>query len=258
MPPKARPLETAYSTSLLSTYDRGGRPRYIQIIELLIKRLAAKEWKPGVALPGEHALAKEYGVSHGTMRKAIGQMVNQNLLIRHQGKGTFVATHDWNRTLKHFFRMVGDDGKRALPDCRLIEHETGSATEHEAEQLDLRIGARVLRFMRLRSTAGRPLIVERLVLPVSRFTNLHIHPIHDLPSMLYEYYSREFGVIVVEAVEKLRVTLADAKDAELLKVPEQFPLLQINRVAMDVSRKPVEWRVSKCDTSHHYYLNRFG
>jgi GntR family transcriptional regulator len=211
-----------------------------------------------VALPGEHALAQEYGISHGTMRKAIDQMVNQNLLIRHQGKGTFVATHDRSRALKHFFRMVGDDGKRELPNCRLIEREAGTATELEAEQLGMRVGARVLRFVRVRGTARRPFIVEHLVLPVSRFPNLHTNPIHDLPSLLYEYYSKEFGVIVVEAVEKLRVALANAKDAELLQVPEQYPLLQIDRVAMDVSQKPVEWRVSYCDTRNHYYLNRFG
>jgi GntR family transcriptional regulator len=255
---KAVLSNAARDLSSSSISPRRASPRYVQLIELLMQRLAAKEWKPGVALPGEHALALEYGVSHGTMRKAIDQMVNQNLLIRHQGKGTFVATHDGSRALSHFFHIVGNDGKRELPTCELIERETGHATDLEADKLQIRAGANVLRFLRVRSIANTPFIVERLVLPASRFPNLRSNPMTELPSLLYEYYSKRYGVIVVEAVEELRVVLADATDARLLNFPLHHPLLEINRIALDVGQKPVEWRVSHCETTHHHYLNRFG
>jgi|SRR6202158_5378849 len=256
--PEPTKLTVVSDDSRLTVARKGERPRYVQIIESLIKRLAAKEWKPGVALPSESALAIEYGVSHGTMRKAIDQMASQNLLTRHQGKGTFVATHDWNRALLHFFRIVREDGKRAVPAARVEKREKGSATEVEAHRLDVRFGAKVLRFLRVRSLEDVPVIVERLVLPASRFPNLESNPLTDLPSLLYEHYSKQYGIIVVEAIEKLRAVVANATDVRLLHVPAHHPLLEIDRIALDISQKPVEWRLSHCDTRHHHYLNRFG
>lgn len=236
----------------------GMAPRYVQIVESLVRRLAGKEWKAGDLLPGEGWLAEEYGVSLGTMRKAIDQMVGQNLLIRRQGKGTYVATHDWNRAVFHYFRLVGDDGVRDLPSARVERREKGIATETEAKRLDLKVGAKVLRVLRVRSFGERPIIVERLVLPVARLPNFTANITGELPPLLYEHYSKQDGVIVVEAIEQLRAIAAEETEARLLTVPLKHPLLEVDRIALSVNKKAVEWRVGRCETSHHHYLNRFS
>ncbi len=238
--------------------DAAQSPKYVQVLQSLTRRLAGREWKPGVALPSEISLAQEYGVSLGTMRKAIDQLAAQNVLVREQGKGTFVATHSADRALRHYFRIVPDDGEPGLPGCRVVSRAAGVASAEEMERLQLRAGASVLRFLRVRGFADPPIISERLVLPVSRFPGIRGKPIVDLPSLLYEYYSEQYGVIVTEAVEKLRAVAADATDVRLLRVAAQQPLLEIDRVALDISRLPVEWRLTHCDTRHHHYLNRFG
>jgi GntR family transcriptional regulator len=244
--------------SLLDTHEKGERPRYAKLIESLTQRLAAKEWTPGMALPSEAALALQYRVAVGTMRKAVDRLVSEHLLVRHHGKGTFVATHDGDRALRHYFRLIGDDGRRDLPQARVVTYEVGSATAAEAERLQIRAGSHVSRFLRVRGFEAVPIISERIVLPGTRFPNIRTRPITDLPPLAYEFYSREYGVIVTEAIEKIRAVAADATEARLLKLAQGTPLLEINRIALDISDAPVEWRVSHCDTRHYYYLNRFN
>lgn len=233
----------------------GERPRYLQIIESLKQRLAAKEWDPGDALPGESTLAKEYGVSHGTMRKAVDHMVAQNLFVRFQGKGTYVATYDWQRA-SHFLPMVSEDGTREMPTGRVDSVKEGVATDMEARILEIRPGAKVMRIRRVRSFHDVPVIVERIILPASRFPDLLSVRHEELTGLLYGFYGKRYGMVVVEALERLRAVNADATDARLLGVPVGHGLLEIDRVAMDIKRKPLEWRMSRCVTTHHHYENR--
>lgn len=238
-------------TSLLAS----GRPRYVQIIASLRQRLAAKEWEPGGALPGESTLAAEYGVSHGTMRKAVDHMVGQNLLVRFQGKGTFVASHNWDRA-SHFLPMVSEDGTRESPVGRVESVREAVASESEARQLEIRSGSKVVRIRRVRSLGGSPAILERITLPASRFPDLTSRQSDELTGLLYGLYESRYGMVVVEALERLRAVKADATDARLLGVPAGESLLEIDRIALDIKRKPIEWRVSRCNTAHHHYENR--
>ena len=254
----ARLAPVVDDSPLGDSHEKGERPRYAKLIESLTQRLVAKEWKPGTALPSEAALALQYRVSVGTMRKAIDRLVNEHVLVRYHGKGTFVATHDGDRALRHYFRLNGDDGRRDLPQARVVKYEVGSATAAEAERLQIRTGTHVSRFLRVRGFESTPIISERIVLPGSRFPNIRAKPITDLPPLAYAFYSREYGVIVTEAIEKIRAVAADATEARLLNLAAGTPLLEINRIALDISEAPVEWRVSHCDTRHYYYLNRFS
>ena len=238
--------------------ESAGRPRYVQIIESLRQRLAAREWKPGDVLPGESSLAREYGVSHGTMRKAIDGMVAQSLLVRYQGKGTFVATHDWHRAVYRFAPLVNEDGKRELPSGRVVKRDEGVATADELKRLQLRAGSRVIRILRTRSFRDVPVIVERIVLPASRFPNFGAEHDGDLPQLLYGYYSERYEITVVEALEQVRAVTADRSEARLLGVPNSYPLLEIDRLVLDINQKPVEWRISRCDTKHYFYENRLS
>ena len=75
----------------------GAGPLYSQVRELLTRRVIDGQWTPGQLIPSEHRLAGEMGVSQGTVRKAVDEMVASNILVRQQGKGTFVSTHERRR-----------------------------------------------------------------------------------------------------------------------------------------------------------------
>jgi GntR family transcriptional regulator len=230
-------------------------PLYSQIKELLIRRLAAREWKPGDALPSEIALANEYGVSQGTLRKALNEMEAERLVVRRQGKGTFAAKHSANRSLFQFFHLVGKNGERQLPESRVLECSAGRATQSERAALGLEAGMSVTRISRVRQMNGRPVICERISVPTSLFPELQRCTPEEVTNTLYDMYETRYGVIVVRAKEQLRAVAAGEEESRLLDVPAGSPLLEIDRVALNIERQPVEWRVSRCDTAHFFYLN---
>ncbi|WP_455384650.1 GntR family transcriptional regulator [Acidihalobacter prosperus] len=231
------------------------RPLYSQIKELLIKRLAAREWKPGDALPSEIALANEYGVSQGTLRKALNEMEAERLVVRRQGKGTFAAKHSAKRSLFQFFHLVGENGERQLPESRVLECRAGRATQSEREALGLEAGTSVTRILRVRHLNGRPVIFERISVATPLFPELQRCTPEEVTNTLYDMYETRYGVVVVRAKEQLRAVAANEEDSQLLGVPVGAPLLEIDRTALNIEHQPVEWRVSRCDTAHHFYLN---
>lgn len=231
------------------------RPLYTQIKELLVRRLAAGEWRPGEVLPSETALAVEYGVSQGTLRKALTAMEQERLVIRRQGKGTFAAKHTPGRSLFQFFHLIGDNGERQLPDSHVLHCRRGTATRRECEALALAPGAGVTRIVRIRRLNDEPVIAEQISVATQRFPDLGSAPTEALPNTLYELYETGYGVTVVRAIERLRAIAAPAQDAQWLGLAPGAPLLEIDRVALDIERKPVEWRLSRCSSRHHHYLN---
>ena len=231
------------------------RPLYSQIKELLIKRLAAREWRPGDALPSEVALAQQYGVSQGTLRKALNEMEAERLVVRRQGKGTFAAKHTANRSLFQFFHLVGESGERQLPESRVLECSAGKATQRECKAMGLEAGTSVTRIQRVRHLNGHPVICERIAVPTPLFPDLQSCTPDEVANTLYDMYENRYGVIVVRAKEQLRAVAASAQESKLLGVPAGAPLLEIDRIALNIEKQPVEWRVSRCDTTHYSYLN---
>lgn len=231
------------------------RPLYEQIKSLLVRRLADNEWPPGTALPSEIALAQEYQVSQGTVRKALTTMEKEHLVERRQGRGTFAARHSQQRSLFQFFHMVNDNGERALPISRVIRCYEACANGHESEALALRHAENVTRIDRVRELNDAPLIHEQITIPSALFPGLVTYPIDTLPNTLYEFYEAQYGVIVVHASERLRAVSASQTDADLLGVAIGAPLLSIERRALDIRNQPMEWRRSYCHTADHHYLN---
>ncbi|NBB84258.1 MAG: UTRA domain-containing protein [Alphaproteobacteria bacterium] len=216
----------------------GFRPLYQQVRDLL---------------PSEPRLAAELKVSQGTVRKALDDLAAQNLVVRRQGRGTFVAAHSADRSLFHFFQLVGDDGRRRRPDSRLLDCRRGMAGPAEAARLDLAAGALVVRIDRLRLLDGRPAIVERIVVPQALFPGLDAAERRPLPNTLYDLYQRDYGVTVARAAEKLKAVAAGPEEADQLHVARGAPLLEIDRVAFDLDGRPVEWRLSRCPTADIHY-----
>lgn len=230
----------------------GFRPLYRQVKAIFVRRLVDGVWAPGESLPSEGQLATEIGVSQGTVRKALDELAAENLLVRRQGRGTFVAEHDERRILFQFFKLVHDDGERRFPDSTVLGVETGKADEAECVALDLDGAADVIRIRRLRSLDAVPIILETLTLPQRVFPGLETGPI---PNNLYSLFAARYGVTIANARERLKAVALDADEASLLAAPAGTPALRIDRIAFSLDGSPVERRLSICLTKEAHYLS---
>ncbi|MDH3639283.1 MAG: GntR family transcriptional regulator [Gammaproteobacteria bacterium] len=233
----------------------GFRPLYEQIKDLMVQRLASLEWRPGQILPSETKLANEFGVSQGTVRKALDALEAQHLVVRRQGKGTFAARHTPDISLFRFFHLVNERDERELPENRATQCRLGKATRQEQRKLDLGPNDRVIRLIRVRSLAGAPVVHERIVVAAKLFPGLHQTKPEDMPKAIYQAYEREYGMVITRAVERLRAVTANAQNATVLGIDVGTPLLQIDRVALGHHDNPIEWRLSHCRTDRFVYLN---
>ena len=230
----------------------GFRPLNRQVKDVLVKRIADGVWAAGGALPSEPDIAADLGVSHGTVRKALDELAAENLVVRRQGKGTFVARHDEARILFQYFKLIPDTGERRFPDSRILGVEVRDADAEGARLLALRKGAKVVALERVRSLAEQVCIVERIVLPKALFPGIEKR---DLPNNLYELYRAEFGITIARATERLKAVAATRREAKHLDVAPGAPLLAIDRTALAIDGAPVEWRVSLCRTDAFHYLS---
>ncbi|MCE9684026.1 GntR family transcriptional regulator [Halomonas alkalisoli] len=231
------------------------QPLYQQIKEALLSRVMAGEWPPGTFIPSESSLAEQYSVSVGTLRKALDALANDNVVIRYQGKGTAVATHDSDRSLFQFFHLIGLDGSRCLPISRVLTRERRAATREEASALELEQEEEVVHIRRIRELDNRPALLEDLAVSATRFAGLEQEPT-PLPNTLYHLYQHRFSHSVAHAEERLFAVAADADDNKYLGVEIGSPLLEIRRIAKDLKDTPLEYRVSRCETEHHCYFNK--
>lgn len=236
-------------------------PLYRQIKGLILQRLEAGDWKPGAAIPSEIELAALFGVSQGTVRKAIDELGAENLVVRRQGKGTFVATHSEQQVQYRFLRLEPDAGdldtegpaQRRMLDCRRTR-----APAEVAKSLGIRTGDAVLHARRLLSFAGSATILEDLWLPGAAFKGLTAERMAQYPGPTYALFELEFGVRMVRASEKLRAVAADSGKADALGVAVGFPLLSVERVAFTYSDIPMEFRQGFYRTDTHHYRNELN
>ncbi|MDM9558235.1 MULTISPECIES: GntR family transcriptional regulator [Bordetella] len=233
-----------------------GSPLYAQVKQAMLAALASGEWKQGDAVPPEKTLAERFGVSIGTLRKAIDELAAENILVRHQGRGTYVAVHTRNHHFFKFFRIVRQDGHKSYPATQLLRFRRARATALVRERLGLPTGAYVFEFSNVLSLNGDVVMVDDICLPESRFPGMTEGHLRERPSTLYALYQDAFGVNVIATDERLRVCLADATHAEWLGVAEHTPLLEIRRVAYSYNRQAVEWRVSRVNTAAYEYLGQ--
>jgi GntR family transcriptional regulator len=241
--------------SLKLTIGKGSIPLYMQIKELLVAKISKGDWRPGDMIPSEMLLAHELEVSQGTVRKAITELVENNVLVRKQGRGTFVSNHDDHRALFHFFHITDNAGHKVLPDSSVQSCRVKPATKIESSILQLDPGASVIKIERVRNIENRPTITESIVLPAEPFARLFEGKGCHLPNMLYELYEKQFGVTIHSANEQLRAVVATKKDASQLHLEVGTPLLEIKRLALTLDKTPVEFRISRCNTKNHYYEN---
>ena len=233
-------------------------PLYRQIKDFLIRSLEEGEWGPGDAIPSEGELAMRFNVSQGTVRKAIDEMAAENMLVRRQGKGTFVATHSDPRSFYRFLRLLPDDGRVVHGVSDPISCELIAATPEVATALGLAHGAPVVCVRRILRFAGESVVFDRIYLVADLFSGLTLESLRGGERSLYSLFESDYGVRMIHAEEHLRAVAADAESAGLLGVEIGEPLLRVERTAYTYGDKPVEWRLGLYCTRRHYYKNDLG
>jgi Transcriptional regulators len=232
------------------------RPLYGQIRSLIERSLEAGEWAPGQAIPSELDLASRFGVSQGTVRKAVQALAAGNLLVRRQGKGTFVATHTEEKASNfRFLRIRRNDGQAEYPRSRLLGLRRTKANGDVARALGLRSGEPVLVLRRVLEFAGSPAVLDEISLPAALFRGLTRERCAAYDGSMYGFFESEFGVRMLRADERLYAVSADAASGALLRVATGAPLLAVDRIAYTYGDRPVEWRRGLCATRHEHYWN---
>lgn len=218
-------------------------PLHARLRDTLATRIAQQEWPVDSRIPSEAQLASHYGVAPNTMRRALEQLVGEGLLERRQGRGTFVRRPAFQASLFRFFRFQDQEGGGVvIPESRIVGRTVTTLPAVAANALRLAEGHAALRLDRVRLWAGSPVVMEEIFLPLPRFSALRDKPLRDFDTLLYPLYEREFGLVIGETEDELRVGLADARRAELLGMPEGDAVAIIDRLSLTVDGMPLEWR----------------
>jgi GntR family transcriptional regulator len=231
------------------------QPLYRQIKALITKSLISGEWAPGSAIPSEIELAVRYGVSQGTVRKAIDELAAENIVVRRQGKGTYVSTHTEDTVKLRFLRLVAMDGSKVLLDNKLLSCERAKASPEIAPLLGIKPGSAVIEIKRLLLFSGKPKILDRIILPASVFKGVTSERIEGFNGSMYRMYETLLGIRMVRSEERLTAVGASSPVATALNLKTGTPLLSIERVSFTYGDKPLEWRLGLCLTDDHHYLN---
>ncbi len=232
-------------------------PLYRQIKDLILRDLELGAWGPGDSIPSESELAGRFGVSQGTVRKAVDEMAAENPLVRQQGKGTFVATHKDHGSFFRFLRLVPNQGELPISQSLPLECWRAKAGADVARILALENGAPITILRRLLKLGDEPVVFDEIYLPSQLFPDLSLEVLRSGES-LYSLFETRYGVRMIRADERLRAVSADRISAEWLQVAEGSPLLLVERVTFTYGQKPVEWRRGFYSTRNYHYHNELG
>jgi GntR family transcriptional regulator len=233
-------------------------PLYQQIKGLMTRSLQSGEWKPGEVIPSETDLAARYKVSQGTVRKAIDAMADENLVVRRQGKGTYVATHAEEKVQYRFLRLTPNAGSRGAIERSFIDCRRMRAPPDIARALDLKSAEAAVQVRRMMHFKGAPLVLDDIWLHGTLFKGLTAERLAAYQGPMYGLFETEFGVRMIRAEEQVRAVAANAATAELMKLAPGAPLLSVERLSYTYGDQPVELRRGLYNTETHYYRNELS
>jgi GntR family transcriptional regulator len=231
-----------------------GQPLYREVKHKLMESLRGGEWKAGEMIPAEKRLCERFGVSVGTLRKAVDELTAENILIRHQGRGTFVASHSQDRYMFGFFHICPKNGQKEYPQVEFAGLTREKADADSARRLGLAKGAKLVRIVNRLSLAGKPVIVDDILLPERFFAGMTEEQVRERRTTLYQLYQDNYGVAVLRTEERLDACAAPAAVAELLGLEAGTPMLHIVRRAMTFRDEVVELRHSYVLTNDYEYF----
>ncbi|MCW2271946.1 HTH-type transcriptional regulator FrlR [compost metagenome] len=220
-------------------------PLYQRLRDEIVAKIAVGEWLPGEAIPTEAELTRSYGVAVGTVRKAVDTLVSEGLLLRAQGRGTFVRRPNFDGSLFRFFRQVNASGESQVPQSLILTRTQEPPPAQVRQALNLAVGETTLCLERLRLIEGQPLLHEQIWLPAAKFGPLLAIDLSDFGTLLYPFYEEHCGMRVASARETLTVTSADEALAGVLQVAVDSPVVVVERVALGYDRQPLEYRLSR-------------
>ena len=243
------------SNRIMTSNRFSTRPLYLQVRDALAQRIASGEWKPATAIANESDLAREFGVSSGTMRKALDLLEAERLLTRRQGRGTFVNDQASDELAVRYSNMHAPDGRRVSGDAQTLQVTDGTANEAECARLRLRMHERVYRIRRLRVLEGEPFMVEDVAMPAALFPG-----VVDRGDFSHRVVvlAQQYGILLGKAEERVSIAAASEDAAEALGVAAGTPLLLLDRVVLNLDGRPVEWRIGHCRLGDMYYLAEMG
>jgi GntR family transcriptional regulator len=234
--------------------DTGGTPLYRGVKRALLHAIETGDCPTGRALPSESALSQAFGVSVGTLRRAVDELVAEHILVRRQGRGTFVALHNETHFLFQFFHVERSDGVCESPEVELIGFERVAMDERAARALGVGPGEPAFQIDNRLLLQGRVVIHDRLTLPAQLFKGLTEKRFSERPSTIYHLYQTAFGITVLQARERARAIGADRLSARILGVAPGVPVMQVRRTALTFGDKRVEHRISTINTARHEYV----
>ncbi len=228
-------------------------PLYQRLADELRREIKAGRWKPGDRAPSETWLSETYEIAPGTVRQALAMLVDEGLLERFRGKGTFVRRPRFDHSLFRFFRFRDGSGEHRVPEGRILRRETSPVPSHIAHALGLGEGEEAISMTRLRLIGAMPVLAEEIWLPLEPFASFLTMPTDKVGPLLYPVYEAECGQLVVSAEEALTAEAASAEHARLLRVETGTPVIVIERVARGIGGVPLEWRRSRGRADQFHY-----
>ncbi|QZP17915.1 GntR family transcriptional regulator [Methylophilales bacterium] len=226
---------------------------YVEVKKKITQSLIQGEWGPGEAIPSEIELANIYDVSQGTVRKAIDDLSAESILVRRQGKGTYVATHNEENIQLRFLRLTSQFGLNEKLDNQLISFSKEKATNKLAKILNINPSSTIISVTRILTFNEKPLILDVIKIPAQSFRGLTAEMIVKNNGSMYRMYETDFGVRMLRADEKIIAITANSETASHLKVQEKHPLLSVERISYTYKNKPLEWRLGLYVTDNHFY-----
>lgn len=244
--------------SLMANESPTFSPLYRQIKGLILQSLDGGEWRPGEAIPSEMELAVRFGVSQGTVRKAVDELAAENYLLRRQGKGTFVTSHNDPRSFFRFLRLQKLNGEIEASRSVPMECWRAKAGIEAARMLGIQLADPIIIVRRILEFSGRPVVLDEIYLRGDTFAGLTLDTLREWQGSLYGLFESRFGARMVRAEERLRAVAADKTAADMLQVTEGSPLLSVERVSFSFGDRPMEWRRGLYSTVDHCYVNELG
>lgn len=238
--------------SKLGTSGLAFLPLYKQVEKHVTQLIVEQRWKPGDMLPSEFQLASEFGVSQGTVRKALNTLTDAKILTRKQGLGTFVSKHTGTPALYRFFPLVADGGTPELPMSEVLSLSIEHCSKAVAQELNIKPKAKVVLLKRRRSINGEYCLLEDIYLPYNAFKGIEKEP--EIPHTLYHFYQTHFNLTVHKTEDKIKAVVADSSDASLLQIKQGEPLLSFTRLTRSLNDDIIEFRITRCRSDHYHYL----
>ena len=230
-------------------------PLYRQIKDRLMRALDLGEWQPGQMVPSESELARRFAVSQGTVRKAIEELAAEHVLVRRQGKGTFVSSHHEERAQFRFLRLRRDAGGLPETESHILECRRLRPPVDVARELQMRAGESAVFIRRMLNVDASPAVLDELWLPANLFRGLTQERLQQYKGPLYALFEASFGTRMLKAREQIKAIACPQEQSRRLGVATGTPVLLVDRLSTTYQDRPVEVRRGYYLTENHHYFN---